>query len=460
MGFLGLLQTISVAENGITCLPAEFGSLSALTELNISSNEVTSMLAELCNVTTLTSINMARNKVASLPAEWGTLTNLVQLDFTENPLIDPPLELRRKGVLNCLRYLRKIREAMVTNILDLRGLNLEDVGSVLDRNHNLLEVYLDTNRIKSLPTLIGRLRRIEVLSITQNQIKILPAELGLCTTLKTLRLDPDVIISPPRDIIVEDVSVILRYLREFAKAQLTNHLDLTGSKHREVPAVMMDMTNLTFLSLAANVLQELPGNISTICKLTHLDVSGNKLQTVPAELGFLTDLTYLSVQKNQLKFLPRELRHLTNLSTFKIQCLELWSPPPELHETGARPILKYLTQVEQGIQTNSMHLDDCGLIEIPDEVLKITNLTELSIRQNRVKNVPIGIGDLVNLHSFYANDNIIVSITPVIWQLTALAAVGLSNNNMRAVPPEFGLFQVKKLKVLQLDGCKYLQVVL
>jgi Leucine-rich repeat (LRR) protein len=72
-----------------------------------------------------------------------------------------------------------------------------------------------------------------------------------------------------------------------------------GSKHREVPAVMMDMTNLTFLSLAANVLQELPGthftcftgtkvqilthktlpgNISTICKLTHLDVSGNKLQ--------------------------------------------------------------------------------------------------------------------------------------------------------------------------------------
>jgi hypothetical protein len=31
---------------------------------------------------------------------------------------------------------------------------------------------------------------------------------------------------------------------------------------------------------------------------------------------------------------------------------------------------------------------------------------------------------------------------------------------LAAVPPEFGLFQVKKLKVLQLDGCKYLQVVL
>ena len=34
--------------------------------------------------------------------------------------------------------------------------------AVLDRNHNLLEVYLDQNRIKSLPTLICRLRRIEV----------------------------------------------------------------------------------------------------------------------------------------------------------------------------------------------------------------------------------------------------------------------------------------------------------
>jgi hypothetical protein len=45
-----------------------------------------------------------------------------------------------------------------------------------------------------------------------------------------------------------------------------------GSKHREVPAVMMDMTNLTFLSLAANVLQELPGTHFTCFTGTKVQI--------------------------------------------------------------------------------------------------------------------------------------------------------------------------------------------
>jgi hypothetical protein len=30
---------------------------------------------------------------------------------------------------------------------------------------------------------------------------------------------------------------------------------------------------------------------------------------------------------------------------------------------------------------------------------------------------------IVNLHAFYANDNIIVSITPVMWQLTYICTI-------------------------------------
>jgi Leucine-rich repeat (LRR) protein len=456
MGFIESLEILTVADNAITALPLEFGNFPALAELNLAGNQMVDLLPELCNVTTLTTINLARNKITSLPADWGVLTRLVQLDVTDNPLVDPPLELRRKGVVHSLHYLRKIRESLSSNVLDLCGLNLQDVASVLDRNHNLLEVHLDNNRIMHLPSLIGRLRRIEVLSITKNPIKILPAELGLCTTLKSLSVDVDVIVSPPHDIIVEDVSVILRYLREFAAAKLTNHLDLTGSKHKEVPAVMMDMTNLTFLSLADNVLEDLPREISTMERLTHLDVSGNKLGSVPWELSLLTNLTYLSIANNQLEFLSRELRFLTKLTEFKIKCQQLWSPPPELHEAGAAPILKFLMRIEEGHQTNVMNLDDCLLIELPDEVLKITSLTQLSCRNNKIKAIPIGMGDLVNLKSLHADHNFIVSITPLMWQLKGLTDVGLSHNNMRSIPPEFGLFLVSNLKRLDLEGCKYL----
>jgi len=40
-----------------------------------------------------------------------------------------------------------------------------------------------------------------------------------------------------------------------------------------------------------------------------------------------------------------------------------------------------------------------------------------------ITQVPIGVGDLVNLQSFYAENNNIVSITPLIWQLTSLRCV-------------------------------------
>ena len=49
-----------------------------------------------------------------------------------------------------------------------------------------------------------------------------------------------------------------------------------GSKHREVPAVMMDMTNLTFLSLAANVLHELPGTHFTCFTGTKVQILTHK----------------------------------------------------------------------------------------------------------------------------------------------------------------------------------------
>ena len=106
------------------------GNLSSITELDLAGNKMTELLRELSNVTTLTSINIAHNHVTSLPADWGVLTLLVHLDVTQTPLEDPPLELRRKGVVHSLWYLRKIRDSLATNILDLRGLNLEDVSSL------------------------------------------------------------------------------------------------------------------------------------------------------------------------------------------------------------------------------------------------------------------------------------------------------------------------------------------
>jgi hypothetical protein len=45
-------------------------------------------------------------------------------------------------------------------------------------------------------------------------------------------------------------------------------------------------------------------------------------------------------------------------------------------------------------------------------------------RPEKIKTVPIGMGDLVNLETFYADGNLIVTITPLMWQLKALHTIG------------------------------------
>lgn len=44
----------------------------------------------------------------------------------------------------------------------------------------------------------------------------------------------------------------------------------------------------------------------------------------------------------------------------------------------------------------------------------------------KIKTVPIGVGDLVNLETFFADSNLIVSITPLMWQLKSLSKISES----------------------------------
>eukprot|EP00961_Rhodomonas_salina_P218688 2955573-Rhodomonas_salina.1 len=251
MAYIEKLETISAADNNVIEIPHEYGNLSSLQTLNLAGNLITVLISELHKVTTLTSIGLARNHITNLPHEWGLLTNVTELDLADNKMEDPPLEVRRKGVSNTFQYLRKIMHSFVHNILDLRGLNLESVDAVLVRNYNLLEAHLDDNRIKSLPEEVGThvhvdlpaqvfdalfvakqntdapfnslqisvLKRMRLLSITNNHITSLPAGLGVCTNLEVLRLDINKMKSPPKDIVKEEVTIILHYLRNFAAAQ-------------------------------------------------------------------------------------------------------------------------------------------------------------------------------------------------------------------------------------------------
>lgn len=458
LAYMDKLQYISAADNAIVDIPPEYAMLSALRSLNLAGNKIREPAGELHHVTTLTYMCLARNRITSLPFEWGYLTNVTELDLTGNHLADPPMEVRRIGVAHMLRYLRQVMSCFLNNSLDFAGLNLTEAPLVFTRNPSLIEMYLDNNRIKVLPPEIGRLPRMKILSLTFNKLTALPVELGNCTSLTRLHLEGNALHSPPEDVLSAGVDGILHYLRCFEEAQISGTLDLSDALHTDVPNEVLQVTGLKLLSLRNNTVAECtPGIIVLAEDLTHLDLSGNRLRQVPAELGSLTNLTFLALDRNPLPRLPRSLRLLTKLTTLRIECTEMLSPPPELQaQQEPRWVLRFLEQLYQGDATGHMDLDDCRLQEIPEEVMQMRHLNFLSLRRNHISSIPIGMGDLTELTHFLMDDNDVTYISPVIWQLTRLGILSLTQNPMRKLPPELGLFRPETFKTLALDGCVHL----
>jgi CCR4-NOT transcription complex subunit 6 len=72
--------------------------------------------------------------------------------------------------------------------LDMSGQGLRTLSPGLFKYEFLVEIYIASNKLTSLPAEIGRLRQLKVLEVSHNQLTELPPELGMCTFLRELLL--------------------------------------------------------------------------------------------------------------------------------------------------------------------------------------------------------------------------------------------------------------------------------
>jgi hypothetical protein len=78
------------------------------------------------------------------------------------------------------------------------------------------------------------------------------------------------------------------------------------------------------------------------------------------------------------------------------------------------------------------------------------DVIELSLSDQRLNQIPAGIGEFVNLLVLSLNDNKLASLPPEFWQLTNLSTLSLSSNQLTALPPE--IRQLTKLEHLSLSS--------
>ncbi|XP_055529280.1 protein flightless-1 [Wyeomyia smithii] len=246
---------------------------------------------------------------------------------------------------------------------------------------------LDRTGIDEIPEEMGKLMKLEHLSMKNNQLEKLYGELTELNCLRSLNMR-------------------------------RNNIKSSG-----IPNELFDLEELTTLDLSHNKLKEVPEGLDKAKSLLVLNLSNNQIESIPPSLFIkLTDLLFLDLSNNKLETLPPQTRRLSNLQT-----LILNDNPLELFQLRQLPSLQNLICLQ-------MRNTQRTIANFPTSLDSLSNLQELDLSQNSLSKIPDVLYNLYNLKRLNLNDNVIQEISPLIENLSKLETLNLSRNQLITLP--------------------------
>eukprot|EP01104_Vermistella_antarctica_P009171 TRINITY_DN2337_c1_g1_i1.p1 TRINITY_DN2337_c1_g1~~TRINITY_DN2337_c1_g1_i1.p1 ORF type:complete len:1059 (-),score=167.30 TRINITY_DN2337_c1_g1_i1:1624-4800(-) len=201
-----------------------------------------------------------------------------------------------------------------------------------------------------------------------------------------------------------------------------------------VPSEIGRLVQLNTLDVGKNKLSEVTPEICTLTSLKELHLHWNSISVVPEEIGKLVELKSLSLYINKISTLPASLGNLTNLVQLDLAHNHITSLPDVLFECRALTTLSLVgNQFE----------------EMPDRIDQLTNLTRLDLRCNRLKSLPESIGALTSCRSLFLQINRLDSLPSSIGHLTCMTDLRISENNISRL--EDSIAQLPNLRSIQAD---------
>ena len=133
--------------------------------------------------------------------------------------------------------------------------------------------------------------------------------------------------------------------------------------------------------------------------------------------------TFLDLSGSQLTELPAEIGKLTNLTELNLRATQLTELPAEI-----------------GKLTNLKKLDliNTQLTELPAEIGKLTNLTRLYLTNTQLTKLPAEIGKLTSLTRLYLTNTQLARVPAEIGKLTNLTKLYLNYTQLTELPAEIG----------------------
>ncbi|KOY85104.1 hypothetical protein AD998_02100 [bacterium 336/3] len=242
---------------------------------------------------------------------------------------------------------------------------------------NLESLTLSRNyRIQELPTQIGNLQNLNTFKMNGGSLKQLPKEFCDLKNLEVLELSYQSLQKLPKDI---------GQLQALKKVSL-----YWNSSLRRLPKSFSKLKNLTYLSLGHCEKLNLSQTLPIIGELPHIKSLSLETAIIPREIIFLKNIEDLSIRK-----------------LYGEQSVEI------------SHYLQYLTHLK------SLHLNECGLKEVPDWISKLKNLEVLSLGQNPFKTLPKSIGELSNLRYLSLENTKIKRLPKTLIKLQKLEEIEL-----------------------------------
>lgn len=433
----GQVKRLALQENRIEYLPPEiFSRFTEVTMLRLSENRIPAIPQTVFNMTNLQMLLINDNDLCILPPELGDLVSLHTLHVQGNPRITRlPYEmgkLHHKSMGGLIQEYKYDKERVTYPPLETveQGLNLAcDLMRRVWDSASSGRLLLSSMSLVSVPPYICDMplvTRLTELNIFQNEIKRLPAALGLLSRLELLRIDENTVVFPNQHLMQQSEPLrdattrmitnaasapFMGFLRRIADCRLTRSMVLQGGAWRYGGAKLelqltvlskeiLDQANCKLLDLRHNELKDIPEGIARLPLLTALHVDHNRIRHMPDTLTALVRLRVLTSSHNDLFNLPEVFAGMTSLV--------------------------------------SLDFGHNGIQRVPESVALCTSLTRLDFSHNKIARLPDSLSCLVALRYLYIGYNPLVELPAGIGASQWLVEVSADSCMQLALmtPPE------------------------
>lgn len=252
------LRVLLLDSNEISEIPEEIGELKKLQRLDLSSNKLAAIPEALAGLPELRALYLSDNKISTIPTKFYLLRQLRALSLDRNQLTEFPPQMSGFEHLyyldisynNIVTLPREIGSFSRMRILALNGNKLAQLPREFFLLQDLKYLYAGNNSLTELPVGFEKLGSLQLLAVHNNKITSISNLMNI-TSLRRLYVEGNKLDSIPHTIgqlfNLRDLDIggnpLITLPDELSKLHSLEQLDISGIKFPEFPEVLYDLLN-------------------------------------------------------------------------------------------------------------------------------------------------------------------------------------------------------------------------